>query len=84
MPNSAKIGPEEIESRFGFHKAAIEGDNVTSLTHTTLRRLFKEFATQLDEMLPAGRTKYLAFTELETASMWSHKALAESNPIVRE
>lgn len=84
MPNTAKIGAEEIENRFGFHKATIEGDNATMTRHVTMRRLFKEFATQLDEILPAGRAKYVAFTELENASMWAHKSVAETAPVVNE
>lgn len=78
------LGAEEIENRFGFHKATIEGDNATLPNHVTVRRLFREFAEQLDELLPSGRAKYVAFTELESASMWAHKSIAEKAPLVRE
>lgn len=78
------IGSGEIENRFGFHKANIEGENATVPKHRDLRIAFVEFAEMLDMVLPDGRNKSLAFTELEAASMWSHKAIAEDAPLVRE
>lgn len=78
------IGPEEIENRFGFHKATIEGENATLPKHTELRLAFRELAEFLDGVLPPGRAKSTAFTELENASMWSHKAIAEDAPLVTE
>lgn len=78
------IGKDEIENRFGFHKAAIEGENATGPVHADIRRKFVEFAEWLDEMLPDGRYKYLSMTELEVSSMWSHKAIAEKAPLVSE
>ena len=78
------IGKQEIENRFGFHKATIEGDNATLPRHTEVRLLFRQFAERLDEILEDGRAKSVAFTELENASMWSHKAIAEDAPLVSE
>lgn len=84
------IGKGEIENRFGFHKATIEGANATLPKHALLRKLFKEFAGRLDEILndemtTGGRvTKHIAFERLEDASMWSHKAIAEDAPLVSE
>lgn len=78
------IGRDEIEHRFGFHKATVEGENATLPKHRDTRLKFREFAEWLDEVLPEGRAKSVAFTELENASMWSHKAIAETAPIVRE
>lgn len=80
----SQLGPEEIEHRFGFHKATIEGENATLPKHRDLRLKFREFAEFLDEVLPGGRAKSVAFTELENASMWSHKAVAEHAPVVKE
>lgn len=51
MPN-AMIGSDEIENRFGFHKATIEGDNASLPKHMAVRRLFKELANQLDDLAP--------------------------------
>lgn len=80
----ATLGAEEIEHRFGFHKATIEGDNATLPKHREVRLRFRDFAEALDEILPAGRAKSVAFTELENASMWAHKAIAETAPVVQE
>lgn len=78
------IGKDEIEHRFGFHKATIEGENATLPKHRDTRMMFREFAEFLDEVLPDGRAKAVAFTELENASMWSHKAIAETAPLIGE
>lgn len=78
------IGKEEIDNRFGFHKATVEGDNATLPDHALVRKLFKRFAERLDEILPDGRAKSVAFTHLEDASMWTHKAISERAPLVEE
>lgn len=78
------LGKEEIEHRFGYHKATVEGENATLPRHRALRLKFREFGEFLDEVLPDGRAKSVAFTELENASMWAHKAVAEMAPAVRE
>jgi hypothetical protein len=78
------FGTGDIEHRFGFHKATTEGENATLPRHTQLRRAFKALAAELDEILPDGRAKSVAFTELENASMWSHKAVAEQAPALSE
>ena len=78
------IGAQEIENRFGFHKATIEGPNATAPRHADLRVKFREFAEMLDEVLPDGRAKSVAFTELETASMWCHKAIAGDAPVTKD
>lgn len=80
----SNIGAEEIEHRFGFHKATIEGENATLPRHRETRLLFREFAERLDAILPPGRAKDVAFTELENASMWAHKAIAELAPALEE
>lgn len=78
------FGHEEIEHRFGFHKATVEGENATLPKHTLVRIAYRKFAAELDEILPDGRAKSVAFTELENASMWSHKAIAELAPALEE
>lgn len=72
---------QEINNRFGFHKATLEGPEATSPKHHALRKHFMEFAFLLDDILPEGREKALAFTELENASMWAHKAIAQTAPL---
>jgi hypothetical protein len=79
-----RLGPEEIENRFGFHKATIEGPNATLQAHTQVRLMFRELGETLDQLLPANRAKSVAFQELESASMWFHKAIAEQAPLIEE
>ena len=84
MANNQSLGTDEIEHRFGFHKATVEGDNATLPSHAQTRILFRIFAEKLDELLPPGRAKAIAFTKLETSSMWCHKAIAEQSPLIEE
>lgn len=72
----AMLNDEEIEKRFGFHKATIENGKNLPQKHGDLRRDFKSFAETIDIAAPDGRYKSLALTALEEASMWCHKALA--------
>jgi hypothetical protein len=72
---------QDIEHRFGFHKATVEGAEATLPKHANLRAEFKAFAAKLEEVLPDGRAKSVMFTELENASMWAHKAVAELAPL---
>ena len=78
------LGDEEIQNRFGFHKGTIEGPNATAPRHAYLRVLFMEFADMLDRILPNGRAKSVALTELETTSMWAHQAVAQLAPVTHE
>lgn len=78
------LGKKEIEHRFGFHKATIEGVNATLPKHRELRLAFREFAEYLDSVMIEGRAKEIAFENLENASMWSHKAIAELSPLIGE
>ena len=78
------LGLNEIKNRFGFHKGTIEGPNATAPQHADLRTEFINFADSLDERLPDGRSKSLSMTALEEASMWAHKAIAETAPLVSE
>jgi hypothetical protein len=82
--SNASIGPEEIEHRFGFHKATIEGDGATLPVHRELRIQYREFASILDRLLPPGRAKDQALKNLENASMWAHKSVAELAPLIEE
>lgn len=78
------IGKEEIEHRFGFHKATVEGDNATLPRHREVRLAYRAFAEKLDELLPDSREKSLVFTALQEASMWTHCAIAMDAPTIDE
>lgn len=82
--SNVSIGAEEIEHRFGFHKATIGGDNATAPKHQALRATFKDLAQYLDEELVPGRAKNVAFTHLEDVAHWAHKAVAEQAPTIQE
>jgi hypothetical protein len=87
-PGMRHVGPideEEIEHRFGFHKATIEGPENSAAKHRYLRRQFVLFATMLNEQLEhPSREGSLALTALEEASMWAHKAIAADDELVVE
>lgn len=77
---------DEIEHRFGFHKATVEGENATLPKHTEVRKLYKEFAGELTRILGTHPTRETAllFTALQEASMWTHCAIAMDAPLVEE
>lgn len=78
------IGKDQIEHRFGFHRATIEGDNATLPKHRDTRLRFRQFAEHLDAILPDGAEKLMVFTALQEASMWAHCAIAMKAPVVDE
>jgi hypothetical protein len=84
VANNDILGAEEIEHRFGFHKATIEGDNATLPKHRDTRIEYRKFAEFLDNLLPDSREKYLAFNALQEASMWTHCAIAMEAPVIQE
>lgn len=82
MKDYTSLGETDIAHRFGTHQATVEGEDATLYFHHQIRALFEEFGNKIDSLLPSGRAKSVVFTELETASMWAHKATAERAPLV--
>lgn len=82
--NPLPITEFDIKHRFGFHKATIEGPESSTALHAQLRREFMSFATLLNNNLERSREASLAFTALEEASMWAHKAIAANDPLSEE
>jgi hypothetical protein len=78
------LSEHDIESRWGFHKATVEGKDATTPKHTDLRIAFKDFVSYLNTILPEGRYKDLAMDDLERVSMWTHKSIAETAPLAQE
>lgn len=76
-----KVGTQlekgDLVERFGYHKAT----DKTGPIHQDIRGHFLEMAMWLNDTLPEGRAKSMAMTELESASMWANKAVAELAPI---
>lgn len=68
------LSKDELRSRFG---TKVPPSNQAAYNHARLRDEYQAFATLLNDVLPEGRAKSIALTELETAAMWSHKSMAE-------
>jgi hypothetical protein len=75
------LSDDELNNRFGFHKATIEGPEATQPKHAMLRQAFLGFAKVLNEEIPGGRYKSLMWTAFEEAAMWTHKAIAQTAPL---
>jgi hypothetical protein len=71
---------EETENKYGWHK----GTDVTAPMHQQVRESFKVIHETLEDLLPPGRARSLALTELENAAMWANKSVAELAPVVTE
>lgn len=66
------MDPSDIANRFGFHPA----DEVTGPKHDRVRHACADLANVLDELLPDGREKSLAITNLEQTMFWANAAVA--------
>jgi hypothetical protein len=66
------VTPEDLASRFTYHAP----DDLKIETHTEIRRLGRELAQELDQLLPEGREKALAVTHLEEVVFWANAAIA--------
>jgi hypothetical protein len=67
------LSMEELEGRFGFHVFSEEQKQLT----LKIRHHFLTTALAMDMLLPAGRAKAIALTELETCSMWAIKSVVD-------
>ncbi len=72
------MSDEEVESRFHYH--APSGDGVKR--HALLSQSYVNLAHLINTVLPNGREKSLAMTELETSKFWASAAVAR-NPDTR-
>ena len=63
---------EEIENRFTYHAPKPGQPEI----YQDIRTLAKELALEIDEVVPEGREKSLAFTKLEEAVMWANAGIA--------
>lgn len=65
----------DLEHRFEYHPPR-DGERVAA--HEAVRAICGAAAASLDEVLPEGREKALAFTNLEQAMMWGNAAIARA------
>jgi hypothetical protein len=68
MPN-----PTEIDRR--FTPARVEGLDMDRFA--ALNEAYRKFAHMLDEVLPDGREKSCALTELQSSKFWANEANAK-------
>lgn len=64
---------EDLQDRFGFHPAGTES---ARRAHSSVRAACLVAARSLNELLPEGREKSLAITNLEQAMFWGNAAVA--------
>lgn len=63
----------ELRHRFQYHPPRTQGA-VTA--HELIRSMHLRLAEELDELLPDGREKALAVTQLEQSMFWANAAVA--------
>jgi hypothetical protein len=68
------IEAEDIRRRFAFHPA----DATTGPQHDQVRDACYDLAEELNDLLPDGREKSLAITNLEQTMMWANAAIARA------
>ena len=66
------ISPEELNIRFDYHAPT----TAQIPKYEEIRRRFKELAAFLNNELPEGREKHVAFTQLEQAQFYANSAIA--------
>ena len=68
------ISNDDLKVRFSSR----EVDVAQQYNMARVRDEFAELAQNLNRVLPEGRAKSMALTELETAAMWAQKSIAEA------
>lgn len=63
---------DDLTNRFRFHRA----DEAKAAKHALVRLKCFELATELNQLIPDGREKSLAITNLEDVMFWANAALA--------
>lgn len=69
------IEPDDLQRRFNFHPADTEHKRDT---HNLVRNSCLHLAFQLDELVPDGREKSLAITNLEQVMFWANAGIARN------
>lgn len=78
--NHRTLSEEELDERFGFRNLPPEQiDDISKV-----RAKFRDLAWYIDTYIPMSRSKMVALTELEGASHWAIKALAQKTIIEME
>lgn len=80
MKTYTSLGEDEINNRFGYHRATAE----SAPRHAAVREVMMHCATHIDALIPNGRDKSLAFTALQEAMHWANSAIAMQNDVDTE
>jgi hypothetical protein len=75
----ASVNPDLV-NRVSYHPA----NEVTIPMHEAVRAATLAYMTVLDQILPEGREKSLAFTQAEQAMFWANAAVARSGAAPQE
>lgn len=67
---------EDLENRFTYHPPVTEA---RQNQHASVRGEVQALAYTLNELLPEGREKSLAFTKLEEVMFWGNAAIARND-----
>jgi hypothetical protein len=68
------IAKEEIDNRFTYHAPKLGQAEL----YQDIREKAKELAYLIESVVPDGREKALAFTNLEQAVFWANAGIARS------
>lgn len=71
---------QELDRRFNYHRP----DAAAQAAHQQVRQGARYLAELLDTVLPEGREKSLAFTNLEQAMFWGNAAIARDQFVPEE
>lgn len=63
---------DDLTNRFRYHRP----DEERAAKHTIIRQKCYELAVELNGLIPDGREKSLAITNLEDVMFWANAALA--------
>jgi hypothetical protein len=67
------MSPEDLKNRFEYHQPP---SPQVAQAHQTVRESCFALADELNDLLPEGREKSLAVTNLEQVMMWANAAIA--------
>lgn len=65
--------PADLDRRFAYHPASTQERRDD---HESVRDACRDLARHLNEVLPEGREKALAFTKLEETMFWANAGVA--------
>ena len=71
---------QQIENAFRYHRPPAEAQEQMK----ELRQQFLELAKEINVLVPEGREKSLALTNLEQAQFWSNAGITRQHPVTND